>query len=184
MKKQIIIAAATLGTIVFGTTAVKAQTTATSNAATTNVRLILQDVISIDAGSVASGGQVDFNYTNTTDYNTAKNVEVKNSLIVTSSKKFNVNVKAGGIDFVNGDAKIPVSVLQIKATEGGTMTGTKNPAIKLSTTDQALVSGADLGARRSLNIDYSIAAKDAQDHLLGKPEGTYTQTVIYTATAL
>ena len=181
MKKSIIIAALALGAFVFGTTNAQAQ--ATSNKASTNVNIILSDVISIDAGSVTTGGVVDFNYTNANDYNAAKNVTVPSSLIVTSSKNFNVNVKAEGANFMNGTNLIPVDVLQVKAVAGGTMAGTLNN-ITLSTADQVLVGNATLGAQKSLSIDYSISAEKAQTVLLGKAPGTYTQKVTYTATAL
>ena len=177
MKKQIIISALALGAFVLGTKNTQAQS------ATTTVNLILSDVISIDPGSVAVGGGVDFNYPTAADYNEAKNATVENSLIVTSSKNFDVKVKADGANFVNGTNLIPVNVLQIKAVTGGTMVGTFNE-ITLSTADQTLVDNATLGAQKSLSIDYSISAEKAQTVLLGKPAGTYTQNVTYTATAL
>jgi hypothetical protein len=60
-------------------------------------------------------------------------------LKVTSTKNFNVKVKAGGANFMNGTNLIPVNVLTIKAaTAAGTMGGTKN-AVVLSATDQNLV---------------------------------------------
>ena len=179
MKNQFVIAALAFGAIVLGTNNVQAQ----SNPATTTVNIKLADVISIDQGSVASGGVVDFNYKNTTDYNTAKNVEVASSLVITSSKNFDVKVKAEGENFVNGTFNIPVNVLQIKAVTGGTLVGTLNE-ITLSKLDQELVTDAKLGAKQSLSIDYSISALKASTVLLGKPAGTYTQKVTYTATAL
>ena len=179
MKNQIIIATLALGAFVLGTNNAKAQ----SNPVSTTVNIILADVISIDEGSVASEGVVDFNYTTTTDYNTAKNVMVENSLIVTSSNNFDVKVKADGPNFVSGSNVIPVNVLQVKAVTGGTMAGTLND-ITLSTEDQVLVTNATLGAKKSLSIDYSISAENAQNVLLGKEAGTYTQKVTYTATAL
>ncbi len=180
MKNQFVITALALGTIVLGTTNAQAQT---SNAVGTTVNIILADVISIDEGSVASEGVVDFNYATTTDYNSAKNVLVPSSLVITSSKNFDVKVKAEGENFVSGSNLIPVNVLQIKAVDGGTLVGTKNE-ITLSNADQILVSNATLGARKSLSIDYSISAEKASTVLLGKAPGTYTQRVTYTATAL
>ena len=186
MKKQITIAAFALGAFVFGTTNVQAQESSSkkiSNGASTAVNIKLADVISIDSESVATGGNVDFNYASSEDYNTAKNVTVANSLIVTSSKNFDVKVKAEGANFVNGTNSIPVYVLQVKAVTGGTMGGTLK-TITLSAADQTLVSNAILGPKRSLSIDYSISALNASTFLLGKPAGTYTQNVTYTATAL
>ena len=180
MKNQIIFTALTLGAIILGTNTVQAQ----SNTATTAVNIKLSDVISIDAGSVAIGGAVDFNYVTAADYNTSKTTLVPNSLIVTSTKNFDVKVKADGANFNNGTNVIPVDVLTIKAATGGTVAGTQNTVI-LSTVDQDLIVNAPLGSALTLNLDYTIpAAKSSSSDILGKPAGTYTQNVTYTATAL
>jgi hypothetical protein len=179
MKKQIVIATLALAAFVLGTNTIQAQTTAS-----TTVNIILSDIISIDAGSVATNGIVGFNYATSTDYNSPQNVTVANSLIVSSSNNFNVKVKAEGANFMNGSNVIPVDVLQVKAVPaGGTMVGTFK-TIALSATDQELVSNATLGAKKSLSIDYSISADKASTVLLGKEPGTYTQKVTYTATAI
>ncbi|WP_026812566.1 hypothetical protein [Arenibacter certesii] len=180
MKKQIITATLALGAILLGTNNVKAQ----NHTATTTVNIILSDVISIDAGSVANGGIVDFNYVTAADYNSTKTVNVPESLIVTSTKNFDVKVKADGASFTDGTNNIPVNVLNIKAATGGSMAGTQN-TIELSTTDQVLIGNAPLGSALTLDLDYEIlAAKSSSADILGKPAGTYTQTVTYTATAL
>lgn len=181
MKRQLIIATFALGAIVFGTNNVQAQT-GKSVSTSISADLILADVISIDQGSTTSNN-VQFKYESAKDYNTAQNVKVDNSLIVTSSKNFNVNVKPGGTAFVNGTNKIPVTVMKIKAVSGGTMAGTFNE-ITLQYADQLLVTNATLGAEKSLSIDYSIPAENAKTILLGKAPGTYSQYVTYTATAL
>jgi hypothetical protein len=180
MKKQIFIAALSLGAIALGTKQVMAQN---SGQISTSVNIILSDVIAMDIGSVASEGAVDFNYGNTNDYNSAKNVTVPNSLVIISSKNFDVKVKSEGTHFVSGANVIPVDILQVKAIPGGSLTGTLNE-VTLSTTNQILVSNASPGAKQSLNIAYSISAEKASNILLGKPKGTYTQTITYTATAL
>jgi hypothetical protein len=180
MKKQIVIALVSLGAIAIGTNQVQAQY---SDHVGTSVNIVLADVISIDEGSAASVGAVDFNYVNTTDYNSSKNVTVPNSLVIISSKNFDVKIKSEGANFVSGANVIPVDVLQVKAVAGGTSGGTLNE-VTLSTADQVLVSNASSGAKQSLNIAYSISAEKASKVLLGKPKGTYTQKVTYTATAL
>lgn len=169
-----------LGAIAFGTDRVLAQN---SGQVSTSVNIILSDVIAMDIGSVASEGTVDFNYGTTKDYNSAKNVTVPNSLVIISSKNFDVKVKSEGAHFVSGANVIPVDVLQVKAVPGGSVTGTLNE-VTLSTNDQVLVSNASLGTKQSLHIAYSISAEKASHVLLGKPQGTYTQKVTYTATAL
>ncbi|MGO1728667.1 MAG: peptidoglycan-binding protein LysM, partial [Flavobacteriaceae bacterium] len=119
MKKQVIIAAVALGAFVFGTNNVQAQAQAT-----TEVNIILNDVISFGSGSVANGGQVDFNYITAADYNDGLGaVNVANSLIVTSTKNFDVKVKAEGANFTDGTNNIPVDVLTINAAAGGSMAG-------------------------------------------------------------
>jgi len=181
MTKHIAVAALTIGTIILGTNNVQAQNTI----ATTTVKITLNDVISIDAGSTAIGNTVDFNYATAADYNSDQTITKANSLKVTSTKNFNVKVKAGGANFMNGTNLIPVNVLTIKAAgSAGTMGGTKT-AVVLSATDQTLVTNAPLGSALTLNLDYMIpAAKSSSADILGKPVGTYTQTVTYTATAL
>ncbi|MDN6289717.1 MAG: hypothetical protein L0J63_05430 [Tetragenococcus koreensis] len=181
MKKQVIIAAVALGAFVFGTNKIQAQ----NHTATTAVNIILNDVISIDPGSVASGGQVDFNYVTAEDYNTSTTVNVPNSLIVTSTKSFGIKVKADGPNFTDGTNNIPVDVLRIKIAQGGTMTGFSGVFIELSETNQTLIGGVPVGSALTLNLDYEIpAAKSSSSDILGKPAGTYTQNVTYTATAL
>ncbi len=181
MIKQIAISALTIGAIILGTNNVQAQNTT----ATTNVNITLNDVISIDAGSTAIGGTVAFNYVTATDYNSDQTVTKANSLKVTSTKNFNVKVKAGGPNFVNGSNSIPVDVLTIKAAEApGSMGGIKTDVI-LSAGEKNLVANAPLGSALTLNLDYIIpAAKSSSSDILGKPAGTYMQTVTYTATAL
>ncbi len=181
MTRHIAIAALSIGAFILGTNNSCAQNTT----ATTTVNITLSDVISIDAGSTAIGNTVNFNYATAADYNSDQTLTKANSLKVTSTKNFNVKVKAGGANFMNGTNVIPVNVLTIKAaTASGTMGGTKS-AVVLSTTDQTLVSNAPLGSALTLNLDYTIpAAKSASFDILGKPAGTYTQTVTYTATAL
>lgn len=180
MKKQIIIATLALGAIVFGTNNAQAQ----NHTATTTVNITLADVISIDTGSKAIDGVVNFNYATAEDYNTVQTVNKPTSLIVTSTKNFDVKVKANGANFANGSNNIPVDVLTVKAAAGGTMAGTQN-TIVLSTSDQVLIGNAPLGSALTLDLDYEIpAAKSSSADILGKPAGTYTQTVTYTASAL
>ncbi|SIR66118.1 peptidoglycan-binding protein LysM [Chryseobacterium sp. RU33C] len=181
MTKQIVITAFTIGVMILGTKNVQAQNTT----AVTTVNITLKDVISIDAGSTAIGGAIAFNYVTAADYNSDKTVAQASALKITSTKVFNVKVKAGGPNFVNGLKSIPVDVLTIKAAAApGTMGGTKNDVV-LSPGERTLVANAPLGSALTLNLDYTIpAAKSSSSDILGKPAGTYTQTVIYTATAL
>ena len=181
MKNQILISALALAAIVFAGNNVMAQ----NQSATTKVNINLSDVISINKQSVANGGLVEFNYKTAEDYNSTKRTNVPGSLIVTSTKSFDINVKANGANFVKGSDVIPVDVLTIEPVKGGTTTMNGTPSsVVLSTSDQKLISGADLGSSLVLELDYVIPKeKSSSSDILGKPAGTYTQTITYTATA-
>ncbi len=152
--------------------------------ATTAVKLNLADVISIDPGSAANGGKVDFNYANTNDYNSEKTASVPNSLIITFTKPFDLKVKANGENFENGTNSIPVNVLTVQCNVSSQINGITTPII-LSTHDQVLISGAESGYKLNLDLDYTIPqGRSSSADILGKPAGNYTQMVTYTATAL
>lgn len=186
MKKQIGFISINLGSFILGITNVQAQNATSSSVdfkpAHTIVNILLSDIISIDEGSAASQGIVDFSYVTTTDYNSAKNVMVPNSLIITSSKTFDVKVKANAENFISGSNFIPVDVILIKALSNGNLVGNLKE-VTLSTADQILLDSEPFGAQKTIDINYSISANKAATVLLGTAPGTYTQKVTYTATA-
>lgn len=152
--------------------------------ATTTVNLVLADVLSIHPGSVANGNSVDLNFNSVEDYNSGKIATIPNSLIITFSKAFDIRVKANGANFEGGTNSIPVEVLTIQRNQSSTITGNSNSII-LSTEDQVLINAADVGYGLNLDLDYIIPAdRSSSPDILGKPAGTYTQTVTYSATAL
>lgn len=158
--------------------------TAQAQQAKTRVNIVLADVISIESGSAANGGNVDFHYENVNDYNSEKVTTVPNSLIITFTNPFDLKVKANGENFENGSYNIPVNVLTIKRNASSQITGNSSPII-LSTQDQVLISGADRGSKLNLDLDYIIPqSRSSSTDILGKPAGTYTQQITYTATAL
>jgi len=164
--------------LMFGSNTILAQ------GATTTINLVLADVISIDPGSAANGGTVDFHYENVNDYNSEKTTTINNSLIITFTKPFDLKVKANGENFENGSNSIPVNVLTIKRNESSKINGNSAPIV-LSTQDQVLISGADRGSKLNLDLDYIIPqARSSSNDILGKPAGTYTQKITYTATAI
>lgn len=152
--------------------------------ATTTVNIVLADVFSIDSESVGIDGNVNFAYHTVEDYLSEQVVSISNSLVLTFSKDFDIKVRAEGAYFENGDHKIPVNVLTIRPNESSTVSGTFIP-IELSDTDQFLVGGSSLGSKLELDLDYIIPqSKASSSDILGKPAGTYTQIVVFTATAL
>ena len=180
MKKQIVFAVLTIGAIVLGTNNIKAQKTST---AATTVKMVLADVISMEAPAAT---QVTFTYDNAAAYNADQKQSVVDNLKVTSTKSFGIEVKADGANFISGANIIPVTVMTVKPVAGGTkaMGGTLSD-VPLTTVAAPLVTGAAKGSQVTLNIDYFIpSTESSSDKILGKPAGTYTQTVTYTATAL
>lgn len=166
-------------TIVFGTLH-----PAVAQQAKTQIGIVLTDVLSIDAGSAANGGVVDFHYETVADYNSDKMTTVPNSLIITFTKPFDLKVKANGANFENGTNFIPVDVLTIQRNESSNLSGTSSPVI-LSTQDQVLVSGVGHGSLLTLDLDYLIPqARSSSADILGKSGGTYIQEIIYTVSAL
>lgn len=162
----------------FATTIAQAQEVSTA------VNINLMDVLSIDTESAANGGTVDFRYETVDDYNSQKTTTIPKSLVVTFSKTFDVKVKANGEYFENGSNLIPINVITIQRNQSSTLVGKSTPIV-LSTKDQVLVGGAALGSKLQLDLDYIIPqSKSSSNDILGKPSGTYTQTVTYTATAL
>lgn len=150
----------------------------------TRINLHLADVLSIEESSEANDGIVDFFYDSVGDYNSEKVSTVPNSLIITFSRPFDLKVRANGVNFENGQNSIPVNVLTIRRNESSSLTGTSFPVI-LSSEDQILVHGAGKGSRLNLDLDYLIPQeKSASPDILGKPSGTYTQTITYTACAI
>ena len=161
-----------------------AATFAQAQEASTSVNINLMDVLSIDTESAANGGTVDFRYETVEDYNSQKTTTIPKSLVVTFSKAFDVKVKANGEYFINGSNLIPINVITIQRNQSSTLAGRSAPVV-LSTKDQVLVGGAALGSKLQLDLDYIIPqSKSSSNDILGKPSGTYTQTVTYTASAL
>ncbi|MAP80381.1 MAG: peptidoglycan-binding protein LysM [Aequorivita sp.] len=177
-KQQLVLLIIGVFGLFFGNSNLQAQQ------ATTTINLVLNDVIAIDPESAANGGNVNFNYEDIHDYNSEKTNNVPNSLIITFSKPFDLKVRANGTHFENGSNSIPVDVLTVKLNESSSIEGNSAPVV-LSTSDQVLISGVGSGSKLNLDLDYIIPQeRSSSSDILGKPSGSYTQQVTYTATAL
>lgn len=182
MKKQLIISALSFATILLINTSVKAQTPA-AQTATTAMTITLADVISIDPTSTAVGGNVAFDYVDEAAYRAEQTDQ--NSLTITSTVPFDVNVKAGGPTFLGsgtaGGETIPVGVMTISSASS---IGATPTPVTLTDENQALVTGATIGSEKVLVLDYTISAtKGSSTDILGKKAGSYKQDVTYTVSA-
>ncbi len=176
MKKTLILAAVS----VFGFISV-AQAQATSS---TNVKINLTDFITTEPGNQTVPGQtpgaaaVVFDYPNAASYTVDQVVSLAGHLKVTATKTFQVTVKALEANFKNGSNIIPVGVMDITPTAPGSGTATK---VTLTAADQPILTGVTPGIK-TIDVKYSIPAAKAQSDILGKPQGTYQQTIVYTFT--
>ncbi len=152
----------TLIALVIAVATVNAQTTSSANQ---TVTLNLQNAITISVGT-ATGTSFTFN---TTDH-------YKNGLTNTAASTFNVKsnrpwavtVAAATADFTStATTKMPASVLGVRLNGGSNFT-------QLSTTAASFTSGAR-GAN-DFTVDYNANPSYNYD------EGTYTLSVVYTAT--
>ncbi|HUH18724.1 hypothetical protein [Albibacterium sp.] len=178
MKKQLLIGALSFVAILLANTSVKAQTA--------NVTINLSDVISIDPSSTAAGANIGFSYPNEAAYRADQTVSQNDHLIITSTKAFDVKVKAGGENFIgtSGDATgktIPISVLTIKVNGSSDVGGTASEVVLTGATEpQTLITNAPLGSLKLVDIDYFIPKeRSSSDDILGKAAGDYKQTVTY-----
>lgn len=176
MRKKLVIVTLAFGAFVLATNNVQAQ----DLTATTNVNISLSDVISIEA----LGGDVTFTYANEAAYSADQNHTIQGNLRVTSTKVFGIKVKAEHLNLVGPTQTIPLDVLIIEPKVNATkpMDGLQ-PAFTLSTIENALITGAALGSKLLLDINYFISSdKSSSPDILGKPAEPYTQNVVYTAT--
>ena len=174
MKKLIVFATLALGAFIFSTNPIYSQ-------ATTTVNIEINGFIHIHLNSEAAGGVVNFTYSSPEHYNTDQKISVANSLIVSASEAFDIKVKSNVANFTFGQNNIPVDALRIKAVNGGSLNGIHRE-VTLSQNNQTLVENSPRGNDLSLNLEYTIP-RDKSSNFLGKPAGTYTGTVTYTATA-
>lgn len=186
MKKQLYSIVILISAFILGQNKTLAQAEL-NKIASTPVSLSLSDVLSIDA---VSNAQVNFIYNTADDYNTDQEHIVQNNLTVTSSGSFDIKAEAIGNHFMitngntggNNSNKIKVGVLEIEAVAGGTMGGQYKRIEQTKTNSQTLVNNASSGATQTLDIKYSIPAKEARK-FVKLLNNTYTQQVKYTAVA-
>lgn len=147
------------------------------------VALELSDVMGLELYGTSSG-MVNFEFKSVDDYQNGVSILMKDHLVVTSNRKFNVvaraatkNFTAGGFDF------IPVSVLRIDVANTEIQGNYSNlPIEHLSTIDRPLLLQVPPLLNKFLNIRYSIPSMLVNRHLLGKQPGLYTNAIIYTLT--
>lgn len=160
----------TLITILLSLITIKAesQSNANSSAVTT---LTLNDVINISV--IAGPGTPNFTFSTIYDYTYGITHYNAVQITVSSTRNYNVTVKAATSNFTNGGYEtMPVSILGVRPYGGYSF-------ITISTTDQTLFSNQSYTSGTTLYVDYN-----ANPGISGYKAGTYSGNIIYTATQL
>ena len=155
----------TLTVVLFAAfTAAHAQSTAT---ASQTVSLTLQNAIDI---SISSATGTSFTFDDVAKYQNGLTNTSASTFLVKSNRPWAVTVKSAAANFTGPASpatQMPSSVLGVRLTGGSTFGA-------LSTTAASLTSGAR--GSNSFNVDYNATPGFNYD------AGTYTMSVVYTAT--
>ena len=162
--------------------------TAASSTATQQVNLSLTNAIAITftGSGTATGAAVTLPFTTVSDYTNGV-TSAAQALKVQSNKNFSITVNTNSATFsYTGSTfpapSMPVSALNVKVTAngtGGTIAGTFGSAYTdLSATAQNLITNGTYGGNQTFSVQYQATPGFAY------PAGTYTTSVVYTATQL
>ena len=160
----------------------------TSTTVTQVVDISLTNVITLTFNSTGTGtgSTVSLPISSITNYTTGVTSSTQ-QLNCSSTKPFAVTVKTNAANFTytgsyTTGTTMPVSgklKLQVTGnTTGGTIAGTFATYTSLTSANQNLISNATTGANKTFTIQYQAIPG------LGYPAGTYTTSVVYTATQL
>ncbi|TCK85125.1 hypothetical protein [Albibacterium bauzanense] len=150
------------------------------------VAVEVDDFISLSS-NIGTGLQVNLSLKNIDDYENGVSLNMPNHIVVSSNQRFSLLARAAYKDFTSaGSPAFPSNILgiQIKNTDiSGTGLSLQNiPGLEIN--DQVLIENAAPSIKKYLNIEYSISSKNAINKILGIGGGIYTNTIIYTLSAL
>ena len=184
MKKIVIIAASFLGFA----SAANAQSTSATATQQVNLNLTNAIAITFTGSGTSTGGAVSLPFTTVADYTNGV-ASTAQQLKVQSNKNFTVTVNANAANFTYTGSTIPApsmpvnGVLGIEVTANGTGGTIATPFSSsaystLTSTAQNLISNATYGGNQTFSVQYQATPGFAY------PAGTYTTSVVYTATQL
>ena len=184
MKKIVIIAAAFLGFA----SAANAQSTSATATQQVNLNLTNAIAITFTGSGTSTGTAVSLPFTTVSDYSTGV-TSAAQQLKVQSNKNFTVTVNTNAANFSYTGSTTPApsmpvnGVLGIEVTAnstGGTIATpfSSSAYSTLTSTAQNLISNATYGGNQTFSVQYQATPGFAY------PAGTYTTSVVYTATQL
>lgn len=154
------------------------QVPATSATMDSSIDLTISTIMDINLPS----NTVSLNFDNQSNYTAGVTSPVTNQLSLSSTAPYNVTVRASTPAFVNTtdvNSTIPLSVMTIEGMSG--QTGIT--PIVLSTTAQPIVTAGNPVIDRSINLQYRIPAAQVVSNILGKGQGNYNATIVFTIVA-
>lgn len=154
------------------------QVPATSKTMDSSVDLTVSTIMDINLPS----NTVSLNFDNQSNYTTGVTSAVTNQISLSSTAPYNVTVRASTTAFVNttdASSTIPLNVMTIEGMTG--QTGIT--PIVLSTTAQPIITSGNPVIDRSINLQYRIPAAQVVSNILGKGQGNYNATIVFTIVA-
>lgn len=125
---------------------------------------------------------VSLNFDNQSNYTAGVTSTVANQVSLSSTAPYNVTVRASTAAFVNTTDASSIIPLNVMTIEG--MTGqTGITPIVLSTTAQPIITAGNPVLDRSVNLQYRIPAAQVVSSILGKSQGNYSATIVFTIVA-
>lgn len=112
------------------------------------------------------------------DYQAGVTREFSSHLTLSKTTPYNVYVKASSSSFTSGSNTIPLNILEIGPMNNQTGVNT----VVLSSTPALLINNADPVIDREVNLFYRIPASKVSS-ILGKPNGAYSTSIVYSFVA-
>lgn len=162
---------------------VKAQTASTTASQQVNLNLTDAIAISFVSSGSTSGATVNLNFKTVRNYSSGI-TSATQQLKVQSNKNFTLSVQTNSSDFsytgsTNPAPVMPVNILNLEVTAnatGGTIASAFRRFGSLSSSSQDLITNCTYGGNKTFSVKYKATPG------FSYPAGTYTTTVVYTAT--
>lgn len=169
MKKLLFIAPAIVCVMLMHSAA-NAQSTGN---VTLNVQI--QDIIALTVNT----NTVTFNLNSTSSYTADQVQTVTGQFSVLSTQPFDLDVKSNAATLTNGANTLPLNVVKIESTNSN-LGITPASAVTLTGANQKLLNEANAGLAQSIDMKYTLLT-NTNFSSFSVPAGTYTTTLVYTA---
>lgn len=144
---------------------------------TGNVTLNVQiaDIISLTVNT----NTVNFNLSSSSSYSADQTQTVAGQFTVLSTRPFDLDVKSSAATLTNGSNTLPLNVVKIESTNSN-LGITPASAVTLTTANQKLLDEANAGLAQTVDMKYTLLSS-TNFSSFNVPAGTYTTTLVYTA---